>query len=38
MQEIARMLGDTVETVERVYGKHSTDYLRRAAGALQRKP
>lgn len=32
--EIARMLGDTIEMVERVYGKHSPDYLRRAADAL----
>jgi integrase len=34
IQEVARMLGDTVEMVERVYGKHSPDYLRRAADAL----
>ncbi len=34
IDEIARMLGDTVAMVERVYGKHSPDYLRRAADAL----
>lgn len=32
--EIARMLGDTVAMVEKVYGKHSPDYLRNAADAL----
>jgi integrase len=34
LAEVARMLGDTEETVEKVYGKHSPDYLRRAADAL----
>lgn len=34
LAEVARMLGDTEEMVERVYGKHSPDYLRRAADAL----
>lgn len=34
LAEIARMLGDTEAMVERVYGKHSPDYLRRAADAL----
>lgn len=34
LAEIARMLGDSEEMVERVYGKHSPDYLRRAADAL----
>ncbi|HEX4123600.1 MAG TPA: tyrosine-type recombinase/integrase, partial [Tepidisphaeraceae bacterium] len=34
LAEIARMLGDSEEVVERVYGKHSPDYLRRAADAL----
>ena len=34
LAEIARMLGDTEQTVERVYGKHSPDFLRRAADAL----
>lgn len=37
LEEVARMLGDTKEVVERVYGKHSPDYLRSAAKALQRK-
>ena len=32
--EVARMLGDTIATVEKVYGHHSEDYLRRAADAL----
>jgi integrase len=27
--DVARLLGDTVETVERVYGHHSTEYLER---------
>lgn len=35
MREIARMLGDEEETVERVYAKHSPEYLRRAAASLQ---
>jgi len=30
----ARLLGDTVDMVERVYGKHSPDFLREAADAL----
>lgn len=34
LSEIARMLGDTEATVERVYVKHTPDHLRRAAGAL----
>ena len=32
--EVARMLGDSEAMVEKVYGKHSPDYLRRAADAL----
>ena len=32
--EVARLLGDSEKTVERVYGKHSPDYLRRAVNAL----
>ena len=32
--EVARMLGDTIMTVERVYGHHSPDYLRSAADSL----
>jgi integrase len=34
LEEVARMIGDTKAMVERVYGKHSPDYLRRAADAL----
>jgi integrase len=34
LAEIARMLGDTEAMVEKVYGKHSPDYLSRAAAAL----
>jgi integrase len=34
LSEIARMLGDSEAVVERVYGKHDPDYLRRAADAL----
>lgn len=33
-REIARMLGDTEEMIEKVYGHHSPDYLRNAANAL----
>lgn len=32
--QVARMLGDTEETTERVYGKWAPDYLRNAADAL----
>jgi integrase len=35
LREIAKMIGDTEETVERVYAKHSPSYLKRAAGALR---
>jgi integrase len=35
LSEIARMLGDSERTVERVYAKHTPAYLRRASGALQ---
>lgn len=35
MREIARLLGDQEATVERVYAKHSPDYLRRATSAVQ---
>jgi integrase len=31
--EVARMLGDSEKTVERVYGKHGPDYLKRASAA-----
>lgn len=34
LRQIARMLGDTEASVERVYGKHGPDYLRDAADAL----
>lgn len=34
MIDIARMMGDTVAMIERVYGKHSLDFLRGAAEAL----
>lgn len=35
LNEIARLLGDTEATVERVYAKHTPEFLRRATGALQ---
>lgn len=35
LAEVARFLGDTEATIERVYGKHSPDYLRRAAKATE---
>lgn len=38
MREIARLIGDTEDTVERVYAKHSPSYLRRAANALRLEP
>lgn len=34
VEEIAKMLGDTVEMIEKVYGRFSPDYLREAARAL----
>ncbi|MGE3622311.1 MAG: tyrosine-type recombinase/integrase [Bdellovibrionales bacterium] len=34
LAEVARVLGDSEKTVERVYGKHAPDYLRRAVSAL----
>ena len=36
----ARLLGDSENTVEKVYGKHAPDYLRRAVKSLnfQSKP
>lgn len=36
--DVAGVLGDTVETVTRVYGHHSTTHLRGAVGALGRAP
>jgi integrase len=40
LAEVARLLGDSEKTVEKVYGKHAPDYLRRAVNALnfQKKP
>jgi hypothetical protein len=38
LAEVARLLGDSERTVERVYGKHSPDYLRRAVSALNLTP
>lgn len=35
LSEIARLLGDTEATVERVYGKHTPEFLKRATNALQ---
>ena len=32
--EVAKLLGDSEKTVEKVYGKHAPDYLRRAVNAL----
>lgn len=34
LAEVARLLGDTEKTVEKVYGKHAPDYLRRAVNSL----
>jgi hypothetical protein len=34
LAEVARYLGDSERTVERVYAKHSPDYLRGAAKVL----
>lgn len=36
LSEVARFLGDTEAVVERIYAKHSPDYLRRAADSLVR--
>lgn len=35
LAEVARLLGASERTVERVYGKHSPDYLRRAVTTLK---
>lgn len=35
IEEIARMLGDSVAVTEKIYAKWTPGYLRRAAGALQ---
>lgn len=36
--EVARLLGDSEGTVEKVYGKHAPNYLRRAVKMLNLKP
>lgn len=33
--QVARYLGDSEKTIERVYGKHAPDYLRKASESLQ---
>jgi len=38
LAQVARMLGDTEEMVERVYGKWAPDYLRDASDALVSRP
>jgi len=38
LAEVARLLGDSEKTVEKVYGKHAPDYLRRAVTALNFSP
>ena len=38
LAEVARLLGDSEKTVEKVYGKHAPDYLRRAVNTLYFKP
>lgn len=35
LAEVARLLGDSEKIVEKVYGKHTPEYLRRAVGALE---
>jgi len=35
LEEVARFLGTTKEMIERVYGKHSPEYLKEAAAALR---
>ena len=37
LREVARLLGNGEAMVEKVYGKHSPDYLRRAVSALSLK-
>jgi integrase len=34
LAEVARLLGDSEKTVEKVYGKHAPDFLRRAVNSL----
>ncbi len=38
LAEVARYLGDSERMIERVYGHHAPDYLRRAAAALESPP
>jgi hypothetical protein len=38
MRDIARMLGDSEATTERVYAKYHPDYLKTASGALIMDP
>jgi hypothetical protein len=38
LSEIARFLGDSEKTVEKIYAKHAPDYLRNASAALARQP
>src|SRR5437588_5722249 len=33
-EEIGKMLGDTAETIERIYGHHHPDFLKKASKAL----
>ncbi|MCL2468901.1 MAG: site-specific integrase [Alphaproteobacteria bacterium] len=35
LSEVARLLGDSEKTVEKVYGKHAPDYLKRAVNSLR---
>jgi hypothetical protein len=37
LREVARLLGNSESMVEKIYGKHSPDYLRRAVSALNLK-
>lgn len=34
LREVARLLGNSEAMVEKVYGKHAPDYLRRAVNSL----
>jgi hypothetical protein len=37
MVEVARLFGISEKTVQKVYGKHAPDYLRRAVNTLNLK-
>lgn len=37
LREFTRLLGNSEAMVEKVYGKHSLDYLRRAVNSLNLK-